>query len=366
MSDEQLPPQLRLRPRKRDDEVSPAAVAPALNGLDSPSETETPQSSVAAGIEVQEQPAPAIEIGTMRFRLKPKLSAEPVGLKTEIALSEPVSISSAVAADVSPSGVSATPEIPRLKLRSLATPGSVGMEPPPMIPVNAFPAMPQIPAIPGFPVMQPITDVAMIGGLLPIPVTDDSVSSLPSLPLTMSPGAKSAPPVSAATPYVKKPQAKRVNSRVVLLALVGVLVLAGAGVYFFLMGAEQPAPPVVVKPAQPAPVVVAQPTPVPPELEIAPLPPQPSSFQVAADAAKLAPKLPVAPVVTPAFRTWVDQARISGVVVGESPRAIINGRLARPGDMVDAAEGIVFDAMDTESKTLMFRSRVNAFLEKSY
>jgi len=46
--------------------------------------------------------------------------------------------------------------------------------------------------------------------------------------------------------------------------------------------------------------------------------------------------------------------------------AIINGRLARPGDVVDATEGIGFDGVDDKRKVLIFRSRNGAFLEKGY
>ena len=72
------------------------------------------------------------------------------------------------------------------------------------------------------------------------------------------------------------------------------------------------------------------------------------------------------PVASPAFRAWTDDARITGVVSGASPRAIINGRLVRPGDVVDASTGIVFDGLDLERKTVVFRSREGAFTTKSY
>jgi hypothetical protein len=57
---------------------------------------------------------------------------------------------------------------------------------------------------------------------------------------------------------------------------------------------------------------------------------------------------------------------VSGVRSGSSTMAIINGRIARPGDIMDSAEGIVFDGVDDKRKTLVFRSRNGAFLEKTY
>jgi hypothetical protein len=67
-----------------------------------------------------------------------------------------------------------------------------------------------------------------------------------------------------------------------------------------------------------------------------------------------------------ALRAWVDDVRITGVLSGSSPRAIINGRLVRPGDVVDASAGIVFDGVDLERKLVVFRNRVGMFASKSY
>ena len=72
------------------------------------------------------------------------------------------------------------------------------------------------------------------------------------------------------------------------------------------------------------------------------------------------------PVVSPAFRAWIADLRITGVVSGASPRAIINGRLVRPGDVVDASLGITFDGLDVERKELVFRTRNGAFASKPY
>jgi hypothetical protein len=71
-------------------------------------------------------------------------------------------------------------------------------------------------------------------------------------------------------------------------------------------------------------------------------------------------------VVSAAFRAWTDDARITGVVSGTAPRAIINGRLVRPGDMVDAAQGIIFDGVDAERKLVVFRNREGVFTNKPY
>jgi hypothetical protein len=76
--------------------------------------------------------------------------------------------------------------------------------------------------------------------------------------------------------------------------------------------------------------------------------------------------VPAVPVVTPAFRAWIESARVTGVITGTSPKAIINGRLVRPGDMIDAGEGIALDSIDAANKQLVFRSRSGATATKSY
>ena len=58
--------------------------------------------------------------------------------------------------------------------------------------------------------------------------------------------------------------------------------------------------------------------------------------------------------------------RVTGVITGASPKAIINGRLVRPGDMIDAGEGIALDSIDAANKQLVFRSRSGATATKSY
>lgn len=121
--------------------------------------------------------------------------------------------------------------------------------------------------------------------------------------------------------------------------------------------APVPKPPKVVENGAAAPE--KKPSPFPP------LPPPPQPFATVNDA-KPVPTAPVNPVASPAFRAWTDDARVTGVVSGVSPRAIINGRLVRPGDVVDAAGGIVFDGLDIERKILVFRNQEGAFTTKPY
>lgn len=252
--------------------------------------------------------------------------------------------------------------MPRLKLKPqsggepvapvVASPEAMSgaVVPPPISVPGAAPLM-----MPAFPVVQPLAPpLAPPAGALPPP----PVVAPPPLP----PPIKAAPPVVVPSPYKARGTAKR--SKPMALVLTGVVVLlllAGAGVYFFLFAGEEPAP--VVAPA-PRPVV---PKVAPASVPIAPLPPPPVPFQtLPSPETAPAASTPLNPVVTPAFRAWVADVRVSGVRSGGSTMAIINGRLARPGDIVDAAEGIAFDGVDDKRKALIFRSRNGAFLEKSY
>jgi hypothetical protein len=47
-------------------------------------------------------------------------------------------------------------------------------------------------------------------------------------------------------------------------------------------------------------------------------------------------------------------------------RFIINGRLVRLGDTVDASEGISFHALDVERRMLMFRNHAGMVAGKGY
>jgi hypothetical protein len=80
---------------------------------------------------------------------------------------------------------------------------------------------------------------------------------------------------------------------------------------------------------------------------------------------RVAPSGPSAATVA-AFRAWVDGVQISGVVSGRSPRAIINGRLVKMGDVIEPNQGIVFDGVDSERKEVVFRTNNGLIGGKGY
>ena len=69
---------------------------------------------------------------------------------------------------------------------------------------------------------------------------------------------------------------------------------------------------------------------------------------------------------SPAFRSFVDDARIGGVFQGTPPRALINGRIVRGGQIVDQALGIVFSRVDAENKVVVFTDPTGAVVSKKY
>ncbi|MEZ0217010.1 MAG: hypothetical protein ACAH89_07740 [Rariglobus sp.] len=269
---------------------------------------------------------------------------------------------------------SASPEIPRLKLKPLVGqeaaaagavpfPAPIQVTPPPIVtgsaPFPAIPAFPVVQPLPPMPVTEPgAVPEPMIGGLPPIVPEPGGLPPPRAMPPPLAPPP---PPVVVPSPYKSKQKARR-SPVILLVAVVVVLLLAGGGAYFFLSkdNSAASAPQAPVKPVVP---VVA--VPKAPVVQIAPLPPPPAPLQpVVTTPDPNTP--PPAPVATPAFRTWVSAARVSGVRAGNSTMAILNGRLARPGDMVDAAEGIVFEGVDGEQKLLNFRGRNGAVLTKPY
>ncbi len=68
----------------------------------------------------------------------------------------------------------------------------------------------------------------------------------------------------------------------------------------------------------------------------------------------------------PAFRSFVANAKVTGVIVGTPGKIILNGRLARAGDMVEPALGVTFEGIDGDRKLLVFRDKSGAVVTKKY
>jgi hypothetical protein len=66
------------------------------------------------------------------------------------------------------------------------------------------------------------------------------------------------------------------------------------------------------------------------------------------------------------FRSFVANAKISGVFQGAPARAMINGRLVRTGETVDAALGILFAGVDPVKRHLLFKDKAGTLVARKY
>lgn len=67
-----------------------------------------------------------------------------------------------------------------------------------------------------------------------------------------------------------------------------------------------------------------------------------------------------------AFRVFVGGLQINGVFQGNPPRALINGRTFRKGEIVDIPLGVIFESADPEKKTIIFKDRTGATVSRRY
>jgi hypothetical protein len=69
---------------------------------------------------------------------------------------------------------------------------------------------------------------------------------------------------------------------------------------------------------------------------------------------------------SPEFRSFVANAKISGVFQGTPARAFINGRMARAGDTIDLTLGIIFETIDPAKRHLTFKDKSGAMVSRKY
>ncbi len=97
-----------------------------------------------------------------------------------------------------------------------------------------------------------------------------------------------------------------------------------------------------------------------------PKPPVTSSATLAPGVSATAGDVEAVVEAAPAFRTFVANTKITGVIAGTPGKIILNGRLARAGDVVDSTLGVTFDRIDTERKQLVFKDKTGAVVTKKY
>ena len=390
MSDETPPPSLRLKPRQRTDAEAPPPAPSAPGGsadsgklrLKPKLNAETPPAPAAEIPPPSAEPAPAAGPAPERVRLKPKLNAEPaqppVGAPPEVP-AEAAAESEAPAegeASAEPEGGESAPppdvsDAPKPKLK-IKIPGALSDAP-----ADGAPVDPNVP---------------------------------PPFPVVLAPGAEGVPPPAGGSrPGVPRPGApvrrlpaealakKNRSKKIVKLIMVGVgsVALAVGMLKFAMVKFIDPPPPppsIIPKPRPPVKIAPIVDVPNPPETE-------PETKPAQAEAPPTASK-PVRPVKTPPkksgetttkatsdlapgvtvtsdavqaeveasseFRTFVADAKVSGVFQGSPARAFINGRLVRAGEVVDSAMGIKFESVDPSTKTIVFKDSSGAKVSKHY
>lgn len=98
----------------------------------------------------------------------------------------------------------------------------------------------------------------------------------------------------------------------------------------------------------------------------APKPPVTSSATLAPGVSATAGDVEAVVEAVPAFRTFVANTKITGVIAGTPGKIILNGRLARAGDVVESTLGVTFDRIDTDRKLLVFKDKTGAVVTKKY
>jgi hypothetical protein len=66
------------------------------------------------------------------------------------------------------------------------------------------------------------------------------------------------------------------------------------------------------------------------------------------------------------FRSFVANAKVSGIFQGNPSRAVINGRLIRMGEVVDPTLGIIFEGIDSQGRHLVFKDRSGATVSRRF
>ena len=422
MSEELPPPTLRLKPRSRPE------IEPVSSSLDSPAGAAEP--IVASTIDVEAPklrlrpklgldpapeaslpaelaPSPAEAAVTAPvISLKPRLKLDSLLAPTEASEVRPTPLSHALAPAISSEPVPSPVEPPKFKLKQktadaaqaavIESPASAA---PPPVPAASFP--PPVPK--------------------PTAPTEPFPAAAPSAPAVEAAAAKRAPflppPVpkpsakSGKSPQIKKGPTEKKPAGKLVMVLIAVVIIGGA--YFgYQKFSPTPLPPVatapevstrpstpsatlneistlparaidkaeaviatvqenerlpvdeVVAPEGTGPALPLRPKPAPSAAK--PIAPTTATTQLAPGITAISVAQDVSGEASVAFRSWVAQARISGVFQGTPARVLINGRTIGAGQTVDEVLAITFDGIDPVTKTLVFRDATGATVARKF
>jgi hypothetical protein len=73
---------------------------------------------------------------------------------------------------------------------------------------------------------------------------------------------------------------------------------------------------------------------------------------------------PPPPAPTTAFRGWVENLKITGVRGGANPKIFVGGTAYQRGDLINPQLGVTFEDYIDETRTLVFKDKTGAKLER--
>jgi hypothetical protein len=211
----------------------------------------------------------------------------------------------------------------------------------------------------------PMTPAAKSPGDAKRPGGAERPVPIPAIPSpTVGPGATSSPKNVASE---KKPAPGKPGRLGMMIGLVGVLVLAVTGYFWYQQFVashpkEPPHPATVSKPPPPAPA-----TAVPAQAGAAVEANQAAPAREAAQPPPAPKKRPPPAALDPSlqFRTFVDHLKVA-VRIGPPTRLIVNDLSYRPGDVIDPKLGVVFVGVDTETNELIFQDPTGAIVRRLF
>ena len=75
-----------------------------------------------------------------------------------------------------------------------------------------------------------------------------------------------------------------------------------------------------------------------------------------------------APIIPPpasvAFRAWAENLTVSAARGGASPRIFVGGTAYQTGDLINPQLGITFEGYNDETRTVIFRDKTGATVER--
>ena len=364
MSDEPQPPPLSLRPRQRPESETPPE--PAAAGVEEGKLRLKPKLFVESEPAAEVEPEPAAE----PIRLKPKLTLEPD--PEPLAEEAPAEPEPELAEEIPPPPP--MPEEGKIKLK-IKLPSAVAQEA-----AAPIAEAEESPVLPPFPVVAPPPPEAE--EMEAPPILAETSATRPPGPLAGVPPSGGCRPAVFKRPRV--PAALLAAERrkrwwkYGLIAVLGI-VLAVAVIGGAFLKFTPPTPtlvpsrPTYIAPLEPVVKTPVLPPKVAPKAE--PLPEDPVSGERVATTAtvELAPgvtatteMIRAVPNASAGFRSFVAGVKISGVYQGKPPRAFINGRLFRTGEMVDDIQEIYFDSIDAANRSLVFKDARGATVSRRY